>query len=190
LPGSDLDVEAERRALIDWQPNLEDQPFDITSPTSREYNCAAWGAEETSRKWDPTAIGLDGQIMPPYYWPPGVPVFATTRALEEAYATLGYSPCDNGDAVPGVQKLVIYGERGEWKHVARQTASGRWTSKMGDLADIEHDDESAIEDGLWIGDVESYLSRPIPQKTLPPAPKRLVLPPGIPPGAGMADRLV
>lgn len=180
MPGGDLNVEAERRALLDWQPNLEDQQFDITSPTCHEYNCAAWGVEEDWHKWDPTAIGLDGQILDPYYWPYGVPVLPTTKALEEAYFTRGYEPCDDGTLVAGKQKLAIYGDgKGDWKHVARQTNDGKWTSKMGDLADIEHVEVEAVE-GSWIGRVESYLSRPIPRKALPPAPaRRLLLPPGV-----------
>jgi hypothetical protein len=179
LAAKDVDVEAERRTLLHLQPNLQGESFEITSPTSHQYNCAAWAAGEDWRKWDPTAIGLDGKIMPPYHWPEGVPVLPTTKALEEAYSTLGYTPCDDGDFVAGMQKLAIYGDgEGDWKHVARQTSDGDWTSKMGDAADIRHKDVETVE-STTIGNIESYMCRPIPRKRLPPAPVRLVLPPGV-----------
>jgi hypothetical protein len=178
LGHSDVDVAAETIALIEQQPNLEGKSFRVTSPTCRSYNCAAWAAGEDWRKWD-IAIGPDGQILAPYYWPEGVPVLTSTSALEAAYATRGYSRCDDGDLVVGEEKLAIYGDgNGDWKHVARQLPNGKWTSKMGDLADIEHDDPETVESSTF-GRIEGYLSRKIPRPELPPSPPILLLPPGV-----------
>ena len=174
----DVDATAETIALIEQQPNLADKSFRVTSPSCRAYNCAAWAVGEDWRKWDP-APGPDGEILAPYYWPRGAPVLPTTDALEAAYATRGYSRCDNGDLVVGEEKIAIYGDgKGDWKHVASQTADGRWASKMGGLADIEHDN-TAIVESVSMGRIERFLSRKIVRKGLPPAPKRLLLPPGV-----------
>lgn len=171
-----LDVEAETAALLKRLPHLDRGSFRVTSPTCREYNCAAWAAEETSRKWDPTAVGLDGRLLPPYFWPLEVPVLPSTLALEEAYATIGYRSCADGELVRGIQKIAIYGNgKGEWFHVARQLTDGTWTSKMADWADVVHSDPAAIE-GLTIGRVEAFMERRCPQRALLPATTQLLIP--------------
>lgn len=177
MPDDPVDIDAETKALLEQQPNLEQKTFEITSPSSNDYNCAAWAVGEDWHKWDP-APGPDGSILPPYYWPEGVPVLPTTDALEAAYATKGYVRCEDGSFVNGEEKIAIFGDgKGDWKHVASQTPEGRWASKMGGLADIEHDDVAAVESSL-MGRVERFLARKIRQKALPPVPPRLLLPPG------------
>jgi hypothetical protein len=178
VTGAEVDTITEMVALITQQENLADKPFRVTSPTTRKYNCAAWAAEEDWRKWDP-APGPDGKILDPYYWPEGAPVLPSTSALEAAYATRGYSRCEDGEFVAGEEKLAIYGDgSGDWKHVARQTVNGKWTSKMGDLADIEHATPQVVE-SYAMGRVERYMSRRIKRKMLPPGGRCLLLPPGV-----------
>ena len=38
--------------------------YDVTSPRDSTYNCIAFAAGDTSRKWDPNAL-----LHPGYYWP-------------------------------------------------------------------------------------------------------------------------
>lgn len=83
-----------------------------------------------------------------------------SRRLHPAYATLGYRPCPDGESESDLEKIAIYGVRGIPRHAARQLASGRWTSKMGDIEDIEHTLE-AIE-GEQYGTVIQFLARPRP----------------------------
>jgi hypothetical protein len=46
---------------------------------------------------------------------------------------------------------------GKPKHAARQLANGRWTSKLGELEDIEHTLNGL--DGIWYGSVMLILKR-------------------------------
>ena len=46
----------------------------------------------------------------------------------------------------GVRKVVLYADGNEWTHAARQLPSGRWTSKLGDYEDIEHDTLDGFEE--------------------------------------------
>ena len=47
---------------------------------------------------------------------------------------------DTYDLEDGYEKVVFYSdENGTPTHFARQLTSGKWTSKLGNLNDIEHD---------------------------------------------------
>jgi len=55
------------------------------------------------------------------------------------FATLGYEDCDGEEFEDGFEKIVIFADaNGTPTHVARQVASGSWTSKLGPLEDIRH----------------------------------------------------
>lgn len=96
------------------------------------YNCIAWAAGAVGQWWwpgDPAAT----------YWPAGVSRVETVTAFREAFAILGYAPCNSADLEPGVEKVAVFAEAaGIPTHAARQLPSGRWTSKLGRLQDIEH----------------------------------------------------
>ena len=58
----------------------------------------------------------------------------------EAFATLGFSQCDAVEYEKGFEKVAIYVDTsGKPTHAARQLSSGLWTSKLGNLQDIEHE---------------------------------------------------
>jgi hypothetical protein len=125
----------------------------ITSPEDDCYNCIAWAANDTDHWWWP---------LPGAYWPPDVPVDNTVDAFVAAFATLGYEPCVDGELEAGMEKVALYVDiAGLPTHMARQLPSGVWTSKLGDLHDIEH---PAVEEvcGRHYGRVERYLRRPVP----------------------------
>lgn len=124
--------------------------FRITSPATPKYNCIAWAADDPYRKWWPA---------PFCYWP-RVTREATVPAFIEAYGTLGYKPCADGVLVAGMEKIAIYvNAKNVPLHAARQLESGKWTSKLGDLEDISHDEVRGLE-GTSYGRVACYLSRP------------------------------
>ena len=59
----------------------------------------------------------------------------------------------------GVEKIALYADQGgEPTHMARQLRSGKWTSKLGELEDIEHDDLAILE-GECYGQVVTILKR-------------------------------
>lgn len=99
------------------------------SPATIDYNCAAWAAEDTTKRWDPMG----------YYWPETVPRRLSMETLIAVYENIGYKICDNEIPETGFKKIAIYVDSsGMPKHVARQLIKGEWTSKLGDLEDVEH----------------------------------------------------
>lgn len=114
-------------------PHLESGPYEITSPGDVRYNCVAWaaGRTEVRRRWWPAP-------SPFYYWPVE-PREETVAGFIKAFGQLGYAVCDTGDLEAGSEKLAIYADDADTPtHMARQLASGQWTSKLGELEDIQH----------------------------------------------------
>ncbi len=110
-------------------PDLEAHGYQRTSPETSTYNCIAWAAGENWRWWWPHALA---------YWPEGVPQEATLDAFCEAYMTLGYEECSDGNLEAGYEKVAIYCLGGKPTHAARQLPDGNWTSKLGMSHDISH----------------------------------------------------
>lgn len=114
-------------------PGLAGNDYRVTSPSDRDYNCIAWAAGD-SRKWWWPGPDLDKE-----YWPTGVPREQTQIAFVAAFASLGYSICENDDVENGCEKIALFADdNGKPKHAARQLFNGRWTSKLGKAEDIEH----------------------------------------------------
>jgi hypothetical protein len=125
-------------------------------PSARDskYNCIAWAANDTHSKWWPWAYPPQG------YWPAGIDRDDTIKAFSEAFATLGYKLCDDASFEPGYEKVAIYvGKDGLVKHMARQLPTGTWTSKLGDLEDIEHETLEMVA-GEAYGIPKAFLKRP------------------------------
>ena len=139
LPGGD-DIAAHQK----W-PNLTEANCAITSPDSSVYNCAAWVANDPDNWWQP--LQVTGTIT---YWPVGARRDETISAYEEAFGTLGYQACEDGSLESGAEKIALYADAaGVFMHAARQLADGRWTSKLGGLADIEHPTVTDVAGGLY-----------------------------------------
>ena len=112
-------------------PNLAKSDAKKKSSETANYNCIAWAANETRRRWWPRASG--------YYWPANIRDDDSLEAFVEAFATLGYEPCTEAHQEPGYEKVAVYAFAGHVKHMARSLDNGKWTSKLGDLEDIEHE---------------------------------------------------
>jgi hypothetical protein len=114
-------------------PSLRPGNYQITRPPTNRYNCIAWAAGDTARWWWPVGHSQ-------FFWPPGIAREETPAAFEAAFATLGYVRCDSLDGETGFEKVALFADvNGVSTHAARQLTSGRWTSKLGELDDIEHD---------------------------------------------------
>jgi len=114
-------------------PQLESAPYEITSPEDVKYNCVAWaaGRAEVRRRWWPAP-------SPFYYWPVE-PREETVVGFVRAFVHLGYTVCDTSDLEPNYEKLAIYADSTNTpSHMARKLSSGHWTSKLGELEDIQH----------------------------------------------------
>lgn len=114
-------------------PRLESAPYKITSPEDVKYNCVAWaaGPGEIRRNWWPAP-------SPFYYWP-AEPREETVAGFVKAFAQFGYTVCVTSEPEPGYERLAIYADDMNIPtHMARQLPSGEWTSKLGELEDIQH----------------------------------------------------
>jgi hypothetical protein len=110
-------------------PNLVAEGYTWRSPPTKKYNCFAWAVGDDRRWWSP---------WPGYYWPSRISRSDTVEALAEAFSTVGYAECAEGDFEAKFQRIAIYGLQGLAKHAARQIDSRLWASKMGANIDIEH----------------------------------------------------
>jgi hypothetical protein len=114
-------------------PKLIDSGYTVTSPETTDYNCIAWAANNTDAWWWPDSFNLG-------YWPPGIPRKEMLDAFIKAYELFGYAICGNSQLEAGFEKIAIYADSsGKPAHAARQLSNGCWTSKLGQLEDIEHD---------------------------------------------------
>ncbi len=134
-------------------PNLIPTDYEITSIDTIDYNCVAWAAEDTQRWWWPDSMFES-------YWPNNVPREETLLAFIQAFQTLGYMICENSDLEENYQKIAIYTLNNKPTHVARQLFTGKWTSKLGQDEDIEHDNLEGLE-GKRYGEVTLVMKRPI-----------------------------
>ena len=137
--------------LESYFDNLRNSRYSITSPEDDFYNCIAWAALETHRKWWP----IGG------YWPIALRE-ETVSCFILAFETLGYTVCVKGQFELGFEKVAIYVDSTRTPtHMARQLRSGLWTSKCGDLEDMEHSSLNAVGgEPKGYGSVDTYMKRP------------------------------
>jgi hypothetical protein len=138
--------------LEDVFPGLCGQAYEIKSPKDTAYNCIAWAAGDSGNWWWPDEDGEDT-------WPVGVTRRATVAAFRDAFASLHYVTCDDDRLEDGYEKIALFALAGVPKHATRQLPTGRWTSKLGLLEDIEH----ALHDltGMAYGSVVLVMKRPL-----------------------------
>lgn len=135
-------------------PALIGGGYQVTGPHDQTYNCIAWAAGSTDAWWWP--VGPHLQV----YWPEGAPREETVAAFQSAFATRGYATCEGTALEVGQEKVAIYADpTGCPTHASRQRPSGRWTSKLGELEDIEH--ELPQLEGEQYGRVVCVMKRPL-----------------------------
>jgi hypothetical protein len=135
--------------------SLKKSSYCVTSKITPTYNCVAWAAGETDRSWWPIPYP-----SAPYYWPESDKDELLADFIS-GFGTLGYVSCDIGNLEEGYEKIAIYtNEDGEISHMARQLNTGLWTSKCGDLEDIQHNLEDLEgEYGYGYGKVCHFMKR-------------------------------
>jgi len=132
-------------------PNLQNTPYEVTSPEDTRYNCIAWAAGNSQRSWWPA--GAWG-----YYWP-GDPDDDSLEGFIAVFRAAGYEVCQSRQLEPGFEKVAIYANNDGVSHMARQLQSGLWTSKCGDCEDIIHSLEG-LENSIY-GSVIVMMKRPL-----------------------------
>ena len=149
-PGQRLRMLTDLETLF---PRLRGAAWRITSPVAPGYNCIAWAAGDPLRWWWPELDVEQG------YWPIAAPHELTLAAFEAAFGTLGYEAADQHDWEEGWEKIALFALLdGGPTHAARQLPTGRWTSKIGKLEDIEH--ELHDLEGAEYGSVVRIMKRP------------------------------
>jgi len=141
--GRDLDLE-------EVCPRLKHCSYKITSPKDPRYNCVAYAVGDLKAFW--YDAGVKG-----YYWPPGVSSSETIEGWVKVFELHGYRETQDRTLEPEYEKIAIYASAEGPEHVARQKASGIWTSKMGKGVDLEHTLE-ALE-GDFYGKVVKIMKR-------------------------------
>lgn len=132
-------------------PNSIAEPFEVTSPSSGEYNCIAWALNDQSRFiWPLRQRG--------FYWPKSVRMEETLEAFSLLFAAKGYQVCMDGGFEAGFQKLALFEKDGLPTHAARQLPDGKWTSKIGAYIDVKHS-LKAMEGGRY-GIVALFFKKP------------------------------
>jgi hypothetical protein len=139
--------------LESWFSNLVGSGYDqypISPKTLQRigYNCIAYAAGETHRRWWPHPNVFA------FHWPPHLPREPvgqeTLQNFVRAFESLGYTKCKNGKFKRGVEKIVIFvSASGVPTHASRMLESGRWGSKCGLHEDIQHDSLSAVEGSAY-----------------------------------------
>ena len=139
-------------------PGLAGAAFRVTSPADHRYNCIAWVARHQNTWWWP-----DQQEVS--YWPDGVHRQETLTAFMDAFAQLGYTPCDDSNLEAAWDKIAVFARDTLPTHAPRQLPNGRWTSKLGESVDIEHDLGALC--GSLYGQIACVMRRPR-QRIQPP----------------------
>jgi hypothetical protein len=83
-----------------------------------------------------------------YAWPPTLPRNDSVPNFVEFYQQCGFEPCGDPSFEEGYEKIVIFQIGGRVAHAALQLENGHWTSKIGDLIDIEHIDLQVVSGGV------------------------------------------
>ena len=141
---------------LDYLPKLNSQNHCITSPRRNRYNCIAWAAGSDTQWWWPESNG---------FWPRGVSREISLPAFLDVFLTLGYEECQDADLEAGHEKVALFAKLNtsgnlEPTHAAKQLPDGRWTSKLGPLEDIEHDEVEDVS-GPSYGEPVQFMRRSI-----------------------------
>ena len=149
-------TKANVRDLYDKFPNLENSPHIVESWPTSDYNCLAWVSGST----DDWLWPFDGYLSNN---DPGESNPLT--AIGEFIGSLGYVESVDGLLENGVEKIVVFVENGDPKHVAWQKENGMWTSKIGENVDMEHTLEG-LAGGIY-GVPKLFFCRPRTQASSP-----------------------
>ena len=131
-------------------PALAASGYSKSSEYDPSYNCIAFSVHDTGQWWE--RLPVHG-----YYWP-----LDRDDRIEDWINALklnNYTVTNSQELEQGMEKIAIYvGYDGSPTHVARQLASGSWTSKIGKLEDIVHSSTRALE-GDEYGEVQIIMKR-------------------------------
>lgn len=134
-------------------PNATLETLVEKSDATFDYNCIAWTLGDSTIWWS---------TLPGYFWPPRTPrPMTVVQNVVEMYKRNGFSECQSLELEPGIEKIAIYSSSGRFKHAARQLESGKWTSKLAEHEDVEHDTAETLLGGEFES-IARIMKRPRP----------------------------
>ena len=102
----------------------------VTSPQDPAYNCISWAIRDKENFWWPAKD---------YTWTEEIPLYPTIDTFIQFFRSHRYECCNDVNLEDGFEKIAIFAKAdNDPSHAARQLRNGLWTSKLGPLADIEH----------------------------------------------------
>jgi len=133
-------------------PNLTRDVYEKTSDEDEYNNCAAW------------AMGNKDNWLQPFgekwhVWPNGAPLSFEVTSFVKAYELFGFEECADSVHEIGYEKIAIYAyPDGAFAHAAKLNTDGSWSSKLGKIEDIQHDNLGCLE-GPWpaYGEVRFFM---------------------------------
>lgn len=130
-----------RLSAVTWLPDEALCRFD--SEQSDDYNCLGWAlGTDLISVWPP---GDDPVTRAANYWPSDLPQDLSVASIEALLLRFGYQRCERGSAREGYEQIALFTIGEEPTHLARQRPGGDWTSKLGGLADVLHDEAHHAE---------------------------------------------
>lgn len=149
-----------KRILLHAFPKLiHDKAFKVTSKATPVYNCIAW-AYNIDNRWMWPNTGESNFLDGVHFWPSAEIIDCNVNNFINAFKLKGYECCDKCQFEPGFRKIALYVKPGstDCTHAARETSNGYWTSKLGQLNDIQHGTAEAIENDVY-GKVYCYMKK-------------------------------
>lgn len=151
-------------------PHLTAGNHHIESEATPRYNCVSHAVyEDLIRLWPDD----DGR------WPVTICRQETIDAFAALFIAMEFREIGLADTEyePGFEKVALFADGGLPLHVARQLRDGRWTSKLGGLADINHEALRCLEGGEYGYVVKLFKRRDLGRPTVPPVrpPRPLII---------------
>jgi hypothetical protein len=123
-------------------PNSTEVNWRGTSDPTAAYNCLSWSVHRED-------VWMWPDERQQFSWPRDMARAETIAVFRLFFETIGFRECTSALPEAGVQKIAVFGRHDFPEHVARQLSTGKWTSKLSDKLDIEHDDLGVLEDGTY-----------------------------------------
>jgi hypothetical protein len=136
-------------------PNLGPNNSEKTSDSTIDYNCMAWvmGVKD---KW----MDHWNYFQATFGFDPNTADHTAIGYADILVKHYGFEHCDDDEYEEGFDKVALYENNiGEWSHIAIRLKDGKWSSKLGDLEDITHDNLDVIAGGVY-GHPVLYMKRP------------------------------
>ena len=133
-------IDPDEQRTVEIFPGIAGK-FRKTSSNDANYNCLTWALGRSDIWLSPVVR------IPPYSWPPGIPEEWSVAAIREIFVREGYTEeTDSVELEDGWEKVAFFIENnGDPTHFSRQLPNGKWTSKLGGLIDIEHNNLKCLE---------------------------------------------